>query len=187
MFERRKCENCGKKIKDDWRYCPYCGEDTEDSFKIFDADKEFRKLDKIFEPKFPRPRRPLPVRRGISITITSGTGIEPRIEIKAPKDYRTPELGTEKLDRAVEKPTRVVKKTEEPETKIQRIGNRQVILIRLPDVKSEDDIEVKRLEQSIEIRAFAGDKAYFKLIPVPSNASVSREFGSGLLKIEVVK
>ena len=57
----------------------------------------------------------------------------------------------------------------------------------IPDVKSLDDIEVKQLQQSIEIKAYAGDKAYFKLIPIPSNATVNNEFKDGILKIEIEK
>lgn len=77
--------------------------------------------------------------------------------------------------------------TEEPETKIQKSQNRQTITLNLPDVKNLDDIEIKQLHQSIEIKAFAGDKAYFKLIPIPSDATVNNEFKDGVLKIEVVK
>jgi len=48
--------------------------------------------------------------------------------------------------------------------KFRREGNKTIIEIKLPDVEREEDIDVKRLEQSIEIRARAKDKLYFKLV-----------------------
>ena len=94
--------------------------------------------------------------------------------------------GVEEVEEEEEK-VRVPKVTEEPEAEIKSSGNKQIISIKLPDVK-EEDIEIKKLEQSMEIKAFAGDKAYFKLIPLPSNATiVKKEFKNGVLKIEVEK
>ncbi|MEM7824975.1 MAG: hypothetical protein QXO27_03305, partial [Candidatus Aenigmatarchaeota archaeon] len=80
---------------------------------------------------------------------------------------------------------RVTKVAEEPETEIQTVGNKQIISIKLPDVKKEEDIEIKKLEQSLEVKAFAGDKTYFKLIPIPKEASINKKFKNGLLKIEI--
>jgi hypothetical protein len=132
---------------------------------------------------------------GISITIQSGTGMEPKIEIKTSGEYKKlePEIkrklgikpAIEEVEEEVEKkPRKIPKITEEPETKIEKIGNLQRIQIKLPDVKSEDDIEVKSLEQSIEVKAFAGDKAYFKLLPI-TGTIIKKEFKDKILKIEV--
>jgi HSP20 family molecular chaperone IbpA len=125
--------------------------------------------------------------------------MEPKIEVKTSGEYKKlePEIkrrlgvkpGVEEVseeEEEVEKKVRIPKVTEEPEAEIKNLGNKQIISIKLPDVKSKEDIEVKKLEQSMEIKAFAGDKAYFKLIPLPANASiVKKEFKNGVLKIEV--
>ena len=29
MFNNQECPNCGKKVKDSYEYCPYCGEQIE--------------------------------------------------------------------------------------------------------------------------------------------------------------
>jgi HSP20 family molecular chaperone IbpA len=206
MFEKRKCPACGKKVEKEFNYCPYCGEELEErefeEFKPFrpfsfeDIDKEFERIDKMFSKsffKFPKFERG----GGISITIQSGTGMEPKIEVRTSGEYKKlePEIkkrlgikpGVEEVgeEEKAEEKVRIPKVTEEPEAEIKNLGNRQIISIKLPDVK-EEDVEVKKLEQSMEIRAFAGDKAYFKLIPLPSNASiVKKEFKNGVLKIEV--
>ncbi len=174
LFSKKKCENCGEKVDVKWDYCPHCGEElVKKREKIFDdIDKEFESVDKMMGFK--------PI-KGISIMISGGTGMGPKIAVSP--DYRKPEMAIQK---AKEKPVRIPKITEEPETKIEKIGNKQVIKIKLPGVKMED-IEIKRLEQSIEVKAFAGDKAYFKLIPIPSNASINRSFEENMLKIEVQK
>jgi len=196
MFERKRCPNCDKKVKDSWKYCPYCGSNlTEKFFKSFDIfekiDKEFERIDKIFGKNFLIPKiRVKPFRGGgISITISS-RGKEPKIEVKTFGDYKKIEpeikkrLGVKPRVVEIEEKVRKARVTEEPESKVRRIGNKEIITIKLPGVK-EEDVEVKRLEQSIEIRAYAGDKAYFKLIPIPPNASIEKEFKNGVLTLKI--
>jgi len=207
MFERKRCPNCGEKVKDEWEFCPICGERLEEKergFRVFDIfediDKEFERIDKMFGFEFPRIKfKPEIKGGGISITIHSVSGREPKIEVKTSGDYKKlePEIkrrlgikpAVEEVEEVTEeyrkKKVRVPKVTEEPEARIEKIGNKQIIKIKLPDVK-EEDIEVKKLEQSIEVKAFAGDKAYFKLIPISPNAYiVKKEFKNGVLNIEV--
>ncbi len=54
----------------------------------------------------------------------------------------------------------------EPETKIRRMTDKIVYEISLPGVKNEQDIMINKLQNSIEVKAFSKDKAYFKLIPL---------------------
>ena len=154
-----------------WDFCPYCGKAVKERNVFDNAEKEFEKIGKVFGlPKMNiKPRSD-----GISIIITPNTGMRPKII------RRTLEKTV------VKRPIKIPKFTEEPETKIERSGKNQIINIRLPGVKHED-IEVKRLENSIEIKAFTGDKAYFKLIPIPSNAAVNKSFKDEMLKIEVLR
>lgn len=154
-----------------------------------DIEKEFERVDKMFtlEKDIEKPK----IRGGsLHITVQSGTGMEPKIEIKTTGDYKTLEpeikkkLGISEIKEIEEKP-RKVKITEEPETKKIVEKGKTIIKIELPGVKSEDDIEIKRFEQSIEVKAFAGDKAYFKLIPIPENATINKKFKDGILEIEI--
>ncbi len=192
-------------------------------FKIFlggpfksifdDVEKEFERIDKAFAfdsfdnleiDKRDLRKRPRMKGGGISITIRSGTGMRPVVEVRTSGDYKRIEpeikrkLGVRPAIEEVEDTDKVVgvkkkvrrkppKVTEEPEAKIKTIGNKKIVSIKLPDVKSEDDINVRRLEQSVEIKAFAGDKVYFKLIPISKHAYVSKKFKDGILKIEIEK
>lgn len=203
MFESKKCRKCGKGLKNEWVACPYCGfsvkERVRRPYDVFEnIDKEFERIDKMFGPRFFKvPKIDVKPFRGggISITIKSGTGRKPKIDVKTSGGYKKLEpqikrkLGVrEDVGEVKEfKPERKTPKiTEEPETKVERIGNRQTITIKIPDVKSLDDIDIRKLEQSLEVKAFAGDKAYFKLIPVKPNVQISdRSFKNGILKIEL--
>lgn len=209
MFRRKKlrCPACRKEVNENWNFCPYCGEELRKAIRfkpldIFEEiDREFERIDREFSRIFEFPGIKFKPSSGISITIHSVSGEEPKIEVKTFGDYKKIEpeikkrLGVKVPIREVEeeevevKPekVRIPKITEEPEAEIKDLGNKQIISIKLPDVK-EKDIEIKKLEQSLEVKAFAGDKAYFKLIPLPINASIAKkEFKNGVLRIEIEK
>jgi len=207
MFGSKKCKNCGRDLKKDWKFCPYCGWDTREKYRrhydIFeDIDREFERIDEMLGPKFFKfPKidiKPMFRGGGVSITIRSETGMKPKIHVKTSGEYKKIEpqikrkLGvTEGIGEVEEeksyKEREIPKITEEPETKVKRVGNRETINIKLPDVKNIDDIEIRKLQQSLEIKAFAGDKAYFKLIPIRPNSQISdKDFKDGILKIELM-
>lgn len=72
----------------------------------------------------------------------------------------------------------------EPKTSVKRLSNTIIYEINLPGVKSLEDLSIVKLEHSIEIKAVAKDKAYFKLIPV--NLSIlDYELEKGKLILEL--
>ena len=54
----------------------------------------------------------------------------------------------------------------EPLTNIRRLSDRVIYELKMPGVKSTKDISIVPLESSIEIKAVAKDKAYFKIISI---------------------
>jgi HSP20 family molecular chaperone IbpA len=77
------------------------------------------------------------------------------------------------------------KRTEEPETEVRRTESKVIVDIEMPDVKSEDHIVVEDLESSVEVKARAGDKAYFKILTKPANSRLtSKRFEKGVLYLE---
>ncbi len=190
MFWEKRCKNCDSKVKGEWIFCPNCATPLKEvrGKDIFqEVDKEFKQIDKMLEMKVPKfMLRPPLKAKGVSIIITADNVSPPKINVQTYGNQKHMHHQHEHM-RHEEKPARIPKTTEEPETKIQRSQNKQIITLNLPDVKNLEDIEINQLQQSIEIKAFAGDKAYFKLIPVPLNATVNNEFKDGVLKIEVVK
>ncbi len=208
MFKKR-CPKCKRFVEKGWNYCPYCGFDlkeryffTPSFFDIFDEiEREFERIDKMRELftkrifEFPELEESeefefKPRFGGISITIRSGTGMKPKIEVKTFGDYKKlePEIkrkfGVKEVE--IEREREMPEITEEPEAEIRRIGDKFLIEVKLPDIKDERDIDIKKLEQSVEIRAFGKDKAYFKLIPIQKGLRIlKKEFKDGILKIEL--
>ncbi len=76
-------------------------------------------------------------------------------------------------------------KTEEPKTSVAKTASKVVVSLELPGVKSPEDIEVSELESSVEVKALAHDKAYFKILTKPSQFRLSRKsFQNGVLQME---
>jgi len=55
---------------------------------------------------------------------------------------------------------------EEPKTEIRRLSNKIIYEIKMPEIKSLEDISIIKFENSIEIKALGGKKAYLKTIPI---------------------
>jgi HSP20 family molecular chaperone IbpA len=198
-----KCRFCGANVKKGWTYCPKCGAEIEDFFSktmsnfmkdITALQKAMEKpLEKRFElfdisPFFRFPKEG----RGFSIHIKTETGKEPKISVKSwgwPKaevekevESQLTKLGLKKEE---EKAMPVPKMTEEPKTEVRRLDSKVVVDMELPGVKSENDISIKELEQSVEVKAMAGDKAYFKIITKPAQFRLAgKKFSKGKLYLE---
>ncbi|RLG12734.1 hypothetical protein DRN73_01660 [Candidatus Pacearchaeota archaeon] len=54
----------------------------------------------------------------------------------------------------------------EPQTNVRRLSDRIIYEIKIPGIKSQKEISIKRLENSIEIKALVNNKAYYKIIKV---------------------
>jgi len=77
------------------------------------------------------------------------------------------------------------KKTEEPSAETKRLSDGVAVDIHMPEVRGIEDIDIKELGSSVEVRAIAGDKAYFKILTKPENFHVKRtDFSDGTLRLE---
>jgi len=211
MFrKKKKCPKCGYEVDEKWEFCPMCGYPLKEKYReerffedIFDFDsitrrieKEFEEFDKLFKMDFKPLKFKIPESgvSGISITIHSGTGMKPRIEVKTYGNMKKYEpeikrkLGLAETEKVKEIETTEEytppKITEEPEAKIKNLGEKFVVEIDLPEVEKEEDIKIQALEQSLEIRARAKDKLYFKLLPITGRV-VKKEFKNGKLILEI--
>jgi HSP20 family molecular chaperone IbpA len=77
-------------------------------------------------------------------------------------------------------------KTEEPKTSVAKSASNVIVNIELPGVKAEGgNIEVSELENSVEVKALAKDKAYFKILTKPPQFRLARKsFEKGVLHLE---
>ena len=146
---------------------------------IRDIDKQFRELDREIGMRNMDIDK-IPNVQGISIKIESSEG-QPVIKVKQfhpgevqlkPKEGKPKSKPKEEIKLPIKKLTKAQQAKlaklpkEEPETKVRRLTDKIIYEIMLPGIKSMKDIIINKLQNSIEIKAFTKDKAYFKLIPV---------------------
>jgi HSP20 family molecular chaperone IbpA len=204
-----ECKRCGSRLEKEWEYCPKCGAPLKhDMFSLFDMSKIFQRLGKVQEemkksvdkdfevfdltPAFRKAKS-----SGFTIRITSSTGNQPKVYVNTFGDVDEKAVRKEvgemaeqtgvKLKTAhkpAERELPAAKYTEEPEVRVHREGSGVVVEIEMPGVRSEEDVRIKELESSVEVRAIAGDKAYFKILTKPEQFSITeKEFRKGKLVI----
>ncbi len=166
-------------------------------------EKQFRELDKeIGKEKSmgENKKNPNVKQGGISINISSGAG-KPVINVKSfgnvpefkvmeeqmkGKQIKQSKVPVRKIPRISEEQAKRLSKLprEEAASKVRRLSGKVVYEIDLPDVKDGKDVIINKLENSIEVKAFAKDKAYFKFLPVSLPLMRSR-FSEGKLILEL--
>lgn len=171
-----KCKKCNTEIEKNWNFCPICGSAIKKAvtipFKI-NLSGDFDDFDEIFEQTFKEVNR-----------IFKAFGFPGQLEIKTSKKVPI-KLKPQNQEQQQEK-ERIIRFIEEPKTKIERTPSSINVELQLPGVGTMSNISIKKLEESIEIRAYAGDKMYFKLIPVRPGADISeRKFANDVLTIKI--
>jgi HSP20 family molecular chaperone IbpA len=111
-----------------------------------------------------------------------------KLEVRPRKQGESPRPSARQKKRPTEPKRKALptpKYTEEPKASVRRIDSKVLVDIEIPGVKSEDDIDINELESSVEVRAMAGDKAYFKIFTKPAQFSLSKQdFKNGRLHLE---
>jgi HSP20 family molecular chaperone IbpA len=137
-------------------------------------------------------------RRGFSLRINQKNDERPKIVFKRIGDdqklHRTGKSIIPKLRRPAEgrQPAhrlsiKLPGDTSEPETDIKRAGNKVLVDIMLPGVRGSGDIDIIELENSVEIKAVAGSRGYFKIIRKPEFSRIQKKsFNNGTLKLEIL-
>jgi hypothetical protein len=171
-----------------------------------EMDKQFRELDKEIGKEKGMNKlnknNPNMKQGGISINISSGAG-KPVIKVKSfgnMPEFRVMENQIKQPNKQAKQTKQPVRKVpqiseeqakklaklprEEASSKVRRLSGKVVYEIDLPDVKEGKDIIINKLENSIEVKAFAKDKAYFKFLPV-SLPLVKSRFADGKLILEL--
>jgi len=198
------CPRCGFILKRERDFFSEVFERMERELK--GMDKAFERNLEVFDlsPFFRKPTKG----SGFSIKITRSGHEKPEVSVRTfgdvdrkeveeemeklgfreiPEEKKTvidrPEMKEEGREICLE----AAKITEEPETCVRRVDDRIVVEVKLPEVRDSKDIEVKFLDNSIEVKAIAGEKAYFKILTKPPKTNVVRKgFENGILKIELV-
>jgi len=135
-------------------------------------DKQFKEIDRGLAKK-PKTENKNMRNSGISISISMSDGKNPDIKVSGfGPDFKnlkqeTRETKIPKSEISDEEAKKLAKlPRKEAETSVRRFSNKIVYEVALPGIKNLKDIIINKLENSIEIKAFSKENAYFKLIPV---------------------
>lgn len=202
---RSRCHECNASTEEDWAFCPRCGSsqkenDEEQGFGVIgdifgqmekQMQQQMQDMDRLFgETVFAKPKVVMPRGgSGISISINNSQGGAPKVTVHTFGNARKLEPQVRQQLKVGPAAARVEKEdipriTEEPETEVRTEGKGMVYMINLPDVRKAQDIQVNRLPNSIEVRAKAGGKMYFKLFEAPPNLSIAeKNFSNGKLTL----
>ncbi len=194
MFDKKKCPRCNEKVSKNFEFCPSCGariKNTDSDWGMLGRndfanepapfeeisnsilgglggkviDKMLHSAMKMMEKEFQKDARKMQSapRTNMRLMI-NGKEIplnqNPGKPVQKNKELPSVNFSSEKQKKFSNLPK------EEPEIKIQRIGNRLTYQINMPGVKSLDDISILRLENSIEIKALAPKKAYKRILQI---------------------
>jgi len=137
---------------------------------------------------------------GVSVKISSSDDKEPKMDIKTFGNLKghedalnrwfgipsIEEKAAEELQEEILKDRKPPKVTEEPKTIVNKIDKNLEFRISVPGVKSEDDINVRQIQDSIEVRGYVDDKAYFTLFSTPPGSKIhSKRLENEVIIIEV--
>ncbi len=114
-----------------------------------------------------------------NIKVTKRPMVQKPIQIKENQIRETNQRFTKQK---TEKFGKLPKKS--PLTNVRRFSNKVVYEVLIPGVASIEDISITKLENSIEIRAIAKDKAYEKIIPI-ALPIISKNLSKGKLTLEL--
>ena len=168
------------------------GSDVTGNIEFFDLKPEFINKNSLFRSG------------GFRVKITRNGDGPPSIDIKAfgDVDEKLAEKMTEAIRAQTEgakavheevqeqveepAPARDVSDYREPAATTRWAGDHLVVDLQLPDVESEDDIVVRKLGESIEVRAFAGNQGYFKILSIPKDAKLlGKSFKGSTLSMKI--
>jgi HSP20 family molecular chaperone IbpA len=191
-----KCK-CGKDVKEEWNFCPICGEGVpKGPFGVFGKQKRQLSPEEQMELQMERTMKQA---EGMFKMMGLPAKINFRVIRQGPEgdEQMQPihfELGTgreatrQKAPKAKqpEEAPRDVKEMLEPISTVTKTAKGLKVVMQLPGVRSVDDIKIRQFSESIEIRAYADKRGYFKVIPTAPNSKISdKKFMNEMLKLVI--
>lgn len=160
-----------------------------------EMEQSRKALEKNFEVMDITPLFNMPKTRGFTIRINSSGGERPKISVGTFGDVNKSEINKELREMGIRPqqagskkdligPTfrriyQVGKKapevTEEPTARVTPLPAGVMVYIDMPGIKSLNEVEIKELPSSVEVKAFVGKKAYFKILTKPNNTKLTRK------------
>ena len=171
------CKSCGKKLERGWKFCPYCGEE--------------RKFLDIFKKKYVSPEQEMEKMMKLAQGFLKMAGIPVKMNIRfnnGQQHINPPMAVKQKMIKMPieEQIPKKVKEIIEPNTKKTKITKGTKYVLFIPGVMSPKNVKIRQFKESIEIKAYAKNKAFFKVIAIkPKSQIVEKKYQDEMLKIVV--
>jgi HSP20 family molecular chaperone IbpA len=184
------CKKCKNDINGKWKFCPFCGEGIGNGFLgFFGKPKRELSPDEEMEKEMEKMSRRVEGMLKImgfpgKINIRIGKGPQ----MAAPQQHANRNAVKVPVHAAEEDETSQMQAKEvlEPLTKSTKTAEGIKYVLTMPGVLNTNDIKIRQFQESIEIRAYARDKAYFKVIPImPNSQIVDKKYQDEMLKIVI--
>jgi len=192
MFGKKECSRCGEKSNNRHNFCPNCGvpfgeknfnkselgmlgesdvEEEMDSFanSMFSGfggkmmGKMLESAMKMLEKEMQKEIKKTKPKANLQLFVNGKKVDLGNYENDANSSEN--EIPAEKLPNSELKGFSDFKK-KEPATNIRRLSNKVIYEVEMPGLDSEKNLSIVKLENSIEIKALAKNKAYKKIIPI---------------------
>ncbi len=149
------CKNCGYGLREEWKYCPRCGNRILRIRGIFDEFFKMLRIPSSFG--------------GIK---KSGKGRRIKVKITSRSPGRKKRMKEKEKKIVTQKNLKVV----EPATSVTKDDSYTKIEINMPGVENLEDIDFLRREDSVEIDAYTKDIRYFKIISLENKDLIDKDF-----------
>ncbi|OGI15827.1 hypothetical protein A3K63_00495 [Candidatus Micrarchaeota archaeon RBG_16_49_10] len=172
------CNYCNSKIDKQWNFCPKCGNKLRGALN----------LNEIINRQMDYFKKMLDI-TGYDISIVPDSDNSFVINITHGFEDRDQPITSDEptFYKADKTQIKLPKNISEPEMVVKRKKDNILFEVKLPGIKKEEDIELIRMQNSIEVRARRGNLGYFKILKTPSNYKlVRKEFDNENLLLEFV-
>jgi hypothetical protein len=155
------CNTCNGKVDKKWNYCPKCGNKLTENFTLNDLiNRQMEQFRKILDiTGYDISIQPQSDNTFVINISNSADGDDYEdLEYESPKAYRQ----TEKI-KHMEMPKNVT----EPDVILKRKQGKLLLEIRLDGITNGEDVQITRMDNSMELRARNRDVGYFKILKIP--------------------
>ena len=154
-MQKKKCLFCGMPVEKEWSFCPQCGRPLRtQGINISGLNIDVTKMVNELIPQ-----------------VLNGVFNGSIFTNKQQESQHSHESGSKQSFSA--------KEIIEPEDLVSKHGDTIIHAISLPGVRTKNDIDIRKMENSIEVRAKNGDKLYLKIVRRDKKQTIiSEEFAN---------
>jgi HSP20 family molecular chaperone IbpA len=153
-MQSKRCQFCGFPFEKEWSFCPQCGRPLKSQgINISGINIDVTKMVQEIMPQV--------LNGALNSSLFGNVPYERQKKENIPRRSFS------------------AKEIVEPEDLISKHGDTIIHAINLPGIKNKSDIDINKMQNSIEIRAKNGDKLYLKILRRDRKQSViSEEFAN---------